>query len=308
MRFDRLDLNLLVALDTLLETKSVTESARRLHLSQPAMTGALNRLREFFEDDLLIQSGRRMLLSPKADELIGPVRRALMMIRAEITRPGRFEPATAQRRFVIAASDYAYTILIAELIARAGREAPGISFELVPPSTQAGERLERAELDLFITVAPFAAPQHPQLELWRDEEVVISWDGAGYPDHIDVDTFYGAGHAVALFGPDRQPSLTDAHLAQLGRDRRVELLLPSFSALPQAVVGTRRLATMHRLYAEHFAKLYSIRLHKAWQPLPDILEIAQWHQVRSKDPGLQWLVGLLQDSLASLPGHAFERS
>jgi LysR family transcriptional regulator, nod-box dependent transcriptional activator len=304
MRFDRLDLNLLVALDVMLETKSVSEAARRLNLSQPAVTGALNRLREFFKDDLLVPSGRRMLLTPKADELTGPVRRALMLIRAEITRPGRFDPATARRRFVIAVSDYAYTILLASLIVEAARVAPGISFELIPPSTQAAERLERAELDLFVTVSPFAFHLHPQLQLWRDEEVVISWVEAGYADRIDAETFYGAGHAVALFGPDRQPSLTDAHLTGLGRERKVELLLPNFSALPQAVVGTNRLATMHRLYAEHFAKLYPIRLHAAWQPLPEIVEVAQWHQVRDKDPGTQWLVSLLRQEIDRLPVHA----
>lgn len=304
MRFDRLDLNLLVALDALLDCRGVSDAARRLNLSQPAVTGALNRLRQFFEDELLVLSGRRMLLTPKAEALVRPVRRTLMMIRSEITQPGHFDPATARRRFNIAVSDYAYTILLADLIAKAAQLAPGISFELVPPSSQAAERLERAEIDLFITVAPFAMAHHPQLPLWRDEEVVISWTKAGYPERIDVDAFFEAGHAVALFGPDRQPSLTDVYLSQTERERHVELLLPNFSALPQAVVGTRRLATMHRLYAEHFAHLYPIRLHDAWQPFPEIIEIAQWHGVREKDPGLRWLVTLLQETLNDLPAHA----
>lgn len=303
MRFDRLDLNLLLALDVLIEERSVSAAARRLNLSQPAVTGSLNRLRNFFDDDLLVQSGRQMLLSPKAEELAGPVRRALTLIRAEITRPGRFEPATARRRFIIVASDYAYTILIADLIAAAALVAPGISFEIVPPSNQAAERLNRAEVDLFVTVGPFAFPQHPRLDLWRDEEVIISWEGAAY-DQIDEETFFAAGHAVALFGPDRQPSLTDRFLGEAGRERQVELLLPNFSALPQAVVGTKRLATMHRLYAEHFRKLYPIRLHESWASLPGVVEVAQWHQVRDKDPGIQWLVQLFKEHVARLPDHA----
>jgi LysR family nod box-dependent transcriptional activator len=301
MRFDRLDLNLLAALDVLIDVRSVSEAARRMNLSQPAVTGALNRLRDFFEDDLLVQRGRQMLLTPKAEELAVPVRRALALIRAEITSPGRFDASSSNRRFLLAVSDYAYTILVADLIAAAASLAPGVSFEIVPPGTHSAERLERAEIDIFVTVAPFAIGEHPQLPLWRDEEVVISWSGAGHPDHIEADSFFEAGHVVALFGPDRQPSLADTHLAASGYSRRIDLLLPNFSLLPQAVVGTQRLATMHRLYAQHFAELYPIRIHSTWQPLPEIVEIAQWHEVRSRDPGLQWLIALFEDQVTRLP-------
>lgn len=293
MRFDRLDLNLLVALDSLLETRSVSESARRLHLSQPAITGALNRLRAFFSDELLVQSGRQMLLTPKSEELANPVSQSLMLIRAEITRPGKFEPETAKRRFTIAASDYAYTIILADLIADAAIDAPGVSFEILPPGSDAGDRMERSEIDLFITVEPYSFSRHPRMQLWLDQEVIISWAGADY-DQIDEEAFFAAGHAVALFGTDRRRSLADEHIMQLGRERRIDVLLPNFSALPQAVIGNRRLATMHRLYAEHLARLYPIRLHDFWKPLPDIVEIAQWHSVRDKDPGVRWLLSSLQ--------------
>jgi LysR family transcriptional regulator, nod-box dependent transcriptional activator len=106
MRFERLDLNLLVVLDELIQEKSVSAVARRLNLSQPAISGSLNRLREYFGDDLLVPSGRTMLLTPKAEELREPVRDALMLIRTRITTPTAFDPATAERRFVLTASDY----------------------------------------------------------------------------------------------------------------------------------------------------------------------------------------------------------
>ncbi|MGD4540209.1 LysR family transcriptional regulator, partial [Xanthomonas citri pv. citri] len=106
MRFERLDLNLLVALDVLIAERSVSAAAKRLHLSQPAVSGALNRLREFFRDDLLVQVGRQMVLTPKADELADPVRDALLLIRTRITQPAGFDPATAEREFTIVASDY----------------------------------------------------------------------------------------------------------------------------------------------------------------------------------------------------------
>ena len=301
MRFDRLDLNLLVALNALLDERSVSGAARRLCLSQPAVTGALNRLREFFDDELLVLTGRQMLPTPRAEELADPVRRALLQIRAEITRPGDFDPRTSIRRFNLIVSDYAYTILFADVIAAAATLSPGASFELAPPDARSAERFERAEVDLFVTLPQFTFQAHPQLPLFRDDDVVISWAGA---DHgtLDAEAFFNAGHALATFGSSRQPALSDMAIEKLDRKRRIELVVPNFSALPQAVVGTKRLAIMHRLYAQHFARLYPITIHPVPVPLPEVVEIAQWHEIRSRDPGLQWLIQVVKQRCASLLG------
>lgn len=294
MRFDGLDLNLLVALEALIEERHVSAAAQRIHLSQPAVTGALKRLREYFDDELLVQRGRRMFLTPKAEALADPVHRALLQIRGEITRAGSFDPATTARHFVISASDYAYTILLANVIAKAATLAPAVTFEIAPPSEQANERFERAEIDLLLTIDKFALPSHAFTELWRDEEVIISWKAADF-EHIDAATFFACGHAVATFGLERTFSIADRHIDQIGRKRRVEIQLHEFGALCQAIVGTKRLATMHRRYALHFAKLYPIKLHQTWEPFPEIIEGMQWHNVRDADPGLQWFAGLLAE-------------
>lgn len=294
MRFDGLDLNLLVALEALIEERHVSAAARRIHLSQPAVTGALKRLREYFNDELLVQRGRRMFLTPKAEALAGPVNRALLQIRGEITRAGSFDPTNTARHFIISASDYAYTILLADIIVKAAKLAPAVTFEIVPPSQQAMQSFERAEIDLLFTVDTLAVPDHTFTELWRDEEVIISWAGANF-DHMDSATFFACGHAVATFGPEHRPSIADHHIDRKGWKRRVEVQLPEFGALCQAIVGTSRLATIHRRYALHFAKLYPIKLHQTWECFPEVVEGVQWHSVRDDDPGLQWLVGLLED-------------
>ncbi|WP_417227731.1 LysR family transcriptional regulator [Amphritea sp.] len=299
MRFDGLDLNLLVALEALIEERHVSAAARRIHLSQPAVTGALKRLREYFNDELLVQRGRRMFLTPKAEALAEPVHRALLQIRGEITRAGSFDPATTARHFVISASDYAYTILLGNVVAKAATLAPKVTFEIVPPSEQTINRFDRAEIDLLLTVDTLALSNHTFTELWRDDEVIISWDEAGF-EEIDVDTFFACGHAIAAFGPERRPSIADHYIDRNGWKRRVEVQLPEFGALCQAIIGTKRLATMHRRYALHFAKLYPIKLHPTWTPFPEIVEGIQWHNVRDSDPGLQWLAGLLQTSSQEL--------
>lgn len=293
MRFDGLDLNLLVALEALIEERHVSAAARRIHLSQPAVTGALKRLREYFDDELLTQRGRRMFLTPKAEALADPVRRALFQIRGEITRAGSFDPNTTARHFVVSASDYAYTILLANVISQSATLAPFVTFEIVSPNEHVNARFERAEIDLLLTVDRFALPKHTFTELWRDEEVIISWDKAGY-EYIDEDTFFASGQAVATFGSERRASIADSYIDRNGRKRRIEVQVPEFGALCQAIVGTKRLATMHRRYALHFAKLYPIKLHTTWEPFPEIIEGMQWHSVRNEDPGLQWLTGLME--------------
>jgi LysR family nod box-dependent transcriptional activator len=281
-----------VALEALIEERHVSAAARRIHLSQPAVTGALKRLREYFNDELLVQRGRRMFLTPKAEALGEPVHRALLQIRGEITRAGGFNPGTTARHFVIAASDYAYTILLADVIAKAATLAPAVTFEIISPSEQVNERFDRAEIDLLLTVDKFALPKHTFTELWQDEEVIISCK-AGDIENIDTDTFFACGHAVATFGSERRASIADNYIERFGWKRKIEVQLPEFGAICQAIVGTKRLATMHRRYALHFAQFYPIKLHPTWEPFPKIIEGMQWHNVRDSDPGLQWLAGLL---------------
>ena len=294
MRFERLDLNLLVALDVLIEDKSVSAAARRLCLSQPAISGSLNRLREYFGDELLVPSGRSMILTPKAEELRDPVREALMLIRTKITTPLAFDPAIDQRRFVITASDYAFNVLLADVMAQAALIAPGLSFDLVPTTRSAPEQLERGEIDLFITISTYMIEGHPHVPLWQDEHCVIAWSEGRYGKALSPQDFLAAGHVVAYFGADRQPAFTESYFGQQGINRQIAVRLPNFSILPQAIVGTDRVATMYRRHAENFAKFLPLTIHTPPLPLPDVTEEVQWHKVRDKDDGLQWLIGLIR--------------
>ncbi len=132
MHFHKLDLNLLVALDTLLEEKSVSRAADRLNLSQSAMSSALSRLRDYFGDELLIPVGRRMEPTALALSLASPVRDILQRIRTTVqTRPS-FDPGTAQRRFRIMTSDYLIEVLLAEAVRELAVIAPVIQLQVLP--------------------------------------------------------------------------------------------------------------------------------------------------------------------------------
>ena len=118
MRLDRFDLNLLVVLDALLEERNVTKASERLHIGQSAASGALGRLRDYFGDELLVPVGRKLTLTPLAQSLVEPVRDTLLRARATIARKPGFDPATAERRFSICASDYVTTVLLAAVVCR----------------------------------------------------------------------------------------------------------------------------------------------------------------------------------------------
>lgn len=307
MRFEKLDLNLLVALDALIEDRNVSAASKRLHLSQPALSGALNRLRDFFGDELLAQNGRTMVLTPKAEELRGPVREALMFIRARITTPAAFEPATAERKFRIHVSDYAYDVLIADVTRKAMTLAPGVSFELFTPDRRMMERLERGEVDMIMTIDSYLPDTHPKQALYTDEHSVISWSEGRYAHALSAEEYLAAGHVIAAFGPDRLPAFTEAHLDHQGISRRVDISVQSFTSIPRSIVGTDRLATMYRRHAEYFAQFMPITIQRPPLSFPDIVELAQWHTSRAGDGAIRWLLDLCLEAEREMHGGQGER-
>ncbi len=290
MRFDRLDLNLLVAFDVLGHEQNVSAAARTLNLSQSAVSGALNRLREYFDDELLVPSGRRMILTPKAQQLIEPVRQALLMIRSNITTPAKFDPATAERRFVIVASDYAYNVFLADALKAAGREAPGASFDIIPPAVGAFERLESGEVDLLLSIESYLPRGHPQELLCVDEHAVVAWDQNSHCQNgLDKKLFEQLGHVTTFFGPERFPAYSESLFEVMGIERKIDVRVSTFAAVPQSLIGTERIATMHRRHAEYFARYLPIRIFDMPHELPEVRECMQWHRIRQADEGLKWL-------------------
>src|SRR5438552_18427511 len=126
MQFHRFDLNLLIALDTLLREKNITRAAEKVFVSQPAMSAALHRLRDFFGDPLLVRVGRDMELSARAHSLVAPVREALLLIQATLGTPPSLTAATTQREFTPIVSEEAVPTLLPPILQAASAEAPGI--------------------------------------------------------------------------------------------------------------------------------------------------------------------------------------
>jgi len=150
MNLKSFDLNLLRSLDALLSERSVTRAADRVCVSQPTMSGSLQRLREYFEDQLLIRVGREMELTPLARSLVGSVRDVLQSIQSTLDIKPSFDPATAKRTFSMSMSDYAAVMLMPLVLERLAKEAPYISCSIEPLSDKYFDRLSSGDMDFSV--------------------------------------------------------------------------------------------------------------------------------------------------------------
>lgn len=290
MRFKGLDLNLLVAFNVVMETRSVSRAAEQLHLSQPAMSAALGRLRDYFGDDLLVLHGKRMFPTPYAESLVPGVQETLRSIDALITSSTSFDPATSQRVFRLIASDYITAAVIAPLSRRLAQIAPGIRLEAVLPSDGSADLIAQGAFDLLITPEEFINPSQPAELLFEERHVVIGWSGNpvfGRP--MTEDDLMQAGHVGVLMGNQRTPAFADSTMQQSGRFRQMDVTASSFTVVPWLVIETNRMALMHERLALCMARMFPLAIAPIPFDFPVMREMMQFNHARSTDEGLKWL-------------------
>lgn len=291
MRLDRFDLNLLVALDVLLEERNVTRAGERLHIGQSATSAALARLRDYFGDSLLVQVGRRMELTPLAQSLIGPVRDALMRARAAIAIRPVFEPADISRAFRVCASDYMLDILLARVVRDLAVSAPGMRLDIRRAPPEVRETFERGGVDLLFIPEQYATQlPHPQMPVLRDDQVCIMCaEAASGLDALDMETYLDHGHVAIRLGEESSLAFEEWFLPRYGRQRRVECVVDQFSVAPLLVMGTSRIATMHRRMAEELAGRFPIKILSAPFAMESLTEVMVWPRYLDEDPAHRWL-------------------
>jgi DNA-binding transcriptional LysR family regulator len=302
MHFRQLDLNLLVALHALLDEKNITQAGKRVHLTQSAMSGALARLRQYFGDDLLVQVGRKMVPTPLGESLIEPVREILIKVKTTIeSRPG-FDPGSSSRRFSLMMSDFCATALMLEVTQRAEKLAPNVSFEILSNNVEDPSGfLDRADVDVLVMPTHLLASDHPQEVLFQEDFVCIAWsENERIADPLTLEQYLELGHVTCQFNRGRTPIVDEWYMRHHGHERRIEVITTTFNAIPLSIVGTHRIATLHRRLAQYYARILPIRLIKAPVDIPVMVEAAQWHHLFDKDPGIAWLIRLLKDSAAQL--------
>lgn len=290
MRLNRLDLNLLVALDALLEEKKTIAVARRLNVSQSAVSGMLARLRVFFEDDLLVQMGRQLELTPLARALEEPVRELLMQVHATLAIRPSLSIATERRHFRITASDYVTPILIPPLGRRMQAEAPLLTVELQRLMQGNGEGLRRGETDLLIVPEQFIDPEQPYEVLFEDTFSCVVWDkNDQVGDVLDLAAFLRCSHVAPSVGRPRGPGLADAFFNDNDIVRHIAITTHDFASVGAIVVGTHYIGTMQTRLARSSQLHLPLRVLAPPVPVPPLKVCMQWHHNQTNDLVHRWL-------------------
>lgn len=284
----RLDLNLLVTLDTLLAERNVTRAARRLHLSQPSVSVQLAKLRTFFDDPLLLPGPRGMRPTARAEALREPLRVALMGLESAVLPSSPFEPARADVTWRVAAADYSELVIVAPTVARLRAEAPGTRLAVLQvPPLQVATALDQGHLDLCLHTVHDAPEGLRSRTLFREHYVLVG--RAGHPRlrrRPSLAQLCALEHV--LVSPDGGGFLgpTDRVLAEAGVSRRVVLSVPRFMSA-MAVLAQSDLVAM--LPSRLVAGRKDLRVVAAPIAVPGFDIAMLWHERSHRDPAHRWL-------------------
>ncbi|MCA0045929.1 LysR family transcriptional regulator [Mesorhizobium sp. B283B1A] len=301
MRFRGLDLNLLVVLDALLAERNLSAAARRINLSQPAMSAAVARLRDFFGDELFSMNGRERILTSRAAALGPAVRDALLHIQRTIISSDPFDPARSDRRFRVTISDFATLVFFEKVVERVAREAPAVSFELLPVNDSPDELLGRGDVDFVVLPDLFTSSAHSSVALFDERLVCV-----GCPTNrqlrrqLTFERYLSMRHVSVRFGRSLMPSVEEWFLLEHGLKRRVEVAVQGFSMIPPMVSGTARIATMPFRLVKYFEKTFPLQIVELPLPLPAFTEAVQWPALHNTDPASVWMREVMMQEAARM--------
>ena len=238
-----------------------------------------------------------MELTPRADGLVEPVRAVLDQIRSTISVNPPFDPATSGRTISIMASDYSTEVLLAPAFRTLSGEAPNVRFEVQPMNAAPVDALERGQVDLLLTIDFAISTEHPSRALFEDDHVVVGWSGnPAMAEPMTPELYLALGHVTARFGKGRVPAFEDWFVRRTKQQRRVEIVAPTFLSVAGLVIGSDRIATMHRRLATRLATYLPLGGREAPFAIPAIRQALQWHITSDKDLAIRWAV----DQLAAM--------
>ena len=285
----KLDLNLLVTLETLLAERNVTRAAERLHLSQPAVSAQLSRLRELFDDPLLIPVQRGMAPTAKALELLAPLRLALDQVRATLAEHRRFDPARASLTVAIACTDYLQATLVQPLAVALRKRAPGVRLALhhLEPSRLEAQ-MANGEVDLALMTPEHGPGSLRSRHLFDERYVLIGRQRhPGLRRGLTVEQFARLDHViVSLRGGDFSTPVDDG-LAALGCRRNVALSAASFLVVPEIVARSSFVALVPERLVRDGRQ--ALKIAECPFPVPGFAVSMLWHERNHGHNGQHWV-------------------
>jgi DNA-binding transcriptional LysR family regulator len=281
-----LDLNLLVPLQALLEERSVTRAAMRVNLSQPAMSRVFERLREAFSDELLIRSGKKYALTPRAAALLEELTLVLPKVES-LWQKKPFSPASATGCLKLAMTDQMAALLLPELVATLSREAPNVDVQIVPWQESSVRDLAAGHLDLV--VSPLTAPFPLVVERLLPDRFVclVSRNHPHRKKSFSLTEYLAEKHIVLEVQPGHQ-TLVDRPLSELGKRRKSALRLPFFVVAVEALEKTSLVLTIPERLANRRMDPRKTRLVEAPKEIPPYYQTMSWSDRLNADPLHSW--------------------
>jgi len=307
MHFRNFDMNLLVALDTLLSECNVTRAADRLCVSQPAMSNALQRIREQFGDPILVRNGREMRLTALAETLVVPVRELILQTEHILKGDSHFDPSTAKRTLRIAMSDYCVSVFAGALMRFLSAEAPGIDIELTPLTLSVLDELIAGNIDMCISawdlrmLAPDVDPRlFGKQRLFSDRFVcAVSANNPEVGETLDRETYLRLPHAVMRFDGQAN-SLEEQSMRRQGLEIDVAVKSWTFASLPLLLPDTPLIVTLQERLFKKLAAVVPMRMFPSPVPIIDLDETLFWHNRSEHDKAHQWFRDLVARAAATM--------
>jgi DNA-binding transcriptional LysR family regulator len=298
----RIDLNLLVLFEAVLEERHVGRAASRLHVSPSAVSHGLGRLRRLMHDPLFLRQPKGVVPTEKARQLAMPVADILERTRQVMANAERFDPAKSARRFVIGAPDAVSAVILPALLKRLRRDAPGIDIgvrNLVGQFELALTELDQRTLDIALLPFDKVPGRFVTRTLFEEEDFVIV-RRAGHPigNRVTLARYCAAPHLVVSVSGDPH-GMVDLHLAKKGLSRRVVLTVSNFLQALAIVAESDLVAAMPRRFVSRYAARYRVVVSEPPIPLSSSPVLAIAPQAATMDDGLTWLLGALESSAQS---------
>ena len=284
MNLRRIDLNLLVAFDTLMTTRHVTRAAHLVGIGQPGMSAALARLREMFGDALLVKQSGEMVPTERALELEPEIRRILREVDRLVADRGGFDPSTSRRRFTVRMSDLLSFLLLPTLMQRLERTAAQIGLEVVHLAPDAtADALERNTVELAVSTDLKVPKSVSSAPLFKDRVVVI----ARQP--IDAETEFPARRQIKVAQSPADDRFAGRRLDAVNGQSRIALTLPHWLAMPEILRQTDLIALVPESIASRFAASHGIVSSESPVADTSFAWTLYWHRRHDNDQGLAWL-------------------
>jgi LysR family transcriptional regulator, mexEF-oprN operon transcriptional activator len=297
--FRGVDLNLLVTLLVLLRERSVSKAAACLHLGQPAVSGALARLRELFHDELLVRGKGGMQPTQRGLELQSALAPALAELQAVVSDAPAFDPARSDRSFVIGMPDWIDTWLLPGLVARLAAEAPQARIAVVATDRfRIADMLLQEQLDLAIGAFPAGPAWQRSRPLATVPYCCVARPGViGKKGTLTLKQFAALPHLMVTYRGAFHGTVDDA-LDALGLKRRIVCTSPRFSSLPRVLQQVPAIATVPQVLAPGWQRDFGLVRAAVPLKLPPSPVAIVHHASRDKDPALRWLCGLVEAVVA----------